>query len=87
MTATTVSPRSHDGHGMAGPRPVSGRLEEVRAAAEDVLAFVEGLDEVVLYSVTAPRLSTEADEGVETETEIVGEGGGEAAADAGSGSE
>ena len=43
----------------------------------------EGLDEVVLYSVTAPRLSTEADEGVETETEVVGEAGGEAAGDAG----
>ncbi len=43
----------------------------------------EGLDEVVLFSVTAPRLSTEADEGVETETEVVGEAGGEAAGDAG----
>ncbi|MBJ7330511.1 MAG: 50S ribosomal protein L25 [Solirubrobacteraceae bacterium] len=46
---------------------------------EGVSLVGEGLDEVVLYSVTAPRLSTEADEGVETETEVVGE----AAADAG----
>lgn len=43
----------------------------------------EGLDEVVLYSVSAPRLATEADEGVETETELVGQSGSEAAADAG----
>lgn len=55
---------------------------------EGVTLVGEGLDEVVLYSVTAPRLSTEADEGVETETEVVGESGGEAAADdAGSGDE
>ena len=48
----------------------------------------EALDEVVLYSVTAPRLSTEDDEGIETETEVVGEAGGESAGDAsGSGDE
>jgi large subunit ribosomal protein L25 len=50
---------------------------------EGVTLVGEGLDEVVLYSVSAPRLVTEAEEGVETETELVGESGGEAAADAG----
>jgi large subunit ribosomal protein L25 len=40
---------------------------------EGVALVGEGLDEVVLYSVTAPRLSTEADEGVETETAVVGQ--------------
>lgn len=46
------------------------------ATPEGVTLVGEGLDEVVLFSVTAPRLSTEADEGVETETEVVGEASG-----------
>lgn len=56
---------------------------------EGVTLAGEGLDEIVLYSVTAPRLSTEADEDIETETAVVGEeAGGDAAADAdGSGDE
>lgn len=51
---------------------------------EGVTLVGDDLNEVVLYSVTAPRLSTEADEGVETETEVVGESsGGDAAGDSG----
>lgn len=50
---------------------------------EGVTLVGEDLDEVVLFSVTAPRLSTEAEEGVETETELVGESGGEASEAAG----
>lgn len=49
------------------------------ATPEGVTLVGDGLDEVVLFSVTAPRLSTETEEGVETETEVIGEEGGEAA--------
>lgn len=42
----------HDGvRGAAGPSPVAGRLEDVRAAAEDVIAFVAGLDEDALSAL------------------------------------
>jgi large subunit ribosomal protein L25 len=40
---------------------------------EGVTLVGEDLDEVVLFSVTAPRLTTETEEGVETETEVIGE--------------
>lgn len=51
---------------------------------EGVTLVGENLDEVVLFSVTAPRLSTEAEEGVETETELIGEeAGGEAGEESG----
>lgn len=50
------------------------------ATPEGVTLVGEGLDEVVLFSVTAPKLSTETDEDVETETELVGEASADAEA-------
>ncbi|WP_445152272.1 50S ribosomal protein L25 [Baekduia sp. Peel2402] len=44
------------------------------------IVFVDDLDATVLASITPPSVSTESDDAVETETEVVGESGGAAAA-------
>ena len=51
-------------------------------------AGVELLDdsESVIATLSPPRLQTEAEEEIEAETELVGEGEGQAAEDAGEGS-
>jgi large subunit ribosomal protein L25 len=45
------------------------------------IVFVDDLDATVLASITPPSVSTESDDEVETETEVVGESGGAAAAE------
>lgn len=45
------------------------------------IVFVDDLDATVLASITPPSVSTESDDTVETETEVVGESSGGAAAE------
>ena len=56
--------------------------DTITLAAVTAPEGVELLDdaETVVVTLTPPRLSTEADDAIETETEVVGEGGGEAEA-------
>ena len=51
MTPDAARPERGDGGSVAGRQPTFGRLEEVRAAAEDVLAFAAGLDEAALLAL------------------------------------
>jgi len=65
-------------------------MSALQAPAGVTIVTAEDADDHVIVTLTAPRLAEEetTDDGVETETEVVGEGGGDAEAsgdDAGSG--
>src|SRR3954471_10462911 len=48
------------------------------ASAPAGITFLDDPETTILASITPPSVSTESDDGVETETEVVGEGAGEA---------
>lgn len=49
-------------------------LSSLQAPAGVTIVVAEDAEDAVIATLTAPRLSTEEEEGVETETEVVGEG-------------
>ncbi len=51
------------------------------------VTFLDDLDETVIATLTPPRLSTESEDEIEEETELVGEEGAEAPAAEGEGEE
>lgn len=59
---------------------MNGTLSLGDATAPKGITFLDDPETTILASVTPPSVPTEPDDAVETETAVVGEGGGEAAA-------
>jgi large subunit ribosomal protein L25 len=61
---------------------MNGTIQLSEIDAPKGIVFVDDPDATVLASITPPSVSTESDDAVETETEVVGQGGGTAEGDA-----
>jgi len=57
---------------------MNGTLQLSEIDAPKGITFLDDPDATVLASITPPSVSTESDDGVETETQVVGEGAGQA---------